>query len=365
MPGKPAARLTDMTAHGGTVTGPGVPTVMIGKMPAATMGDMHVCPMVTPATPPIPHVGGPITLGSTGVFVGKKPAARMGDMAVCVGPPSSIILGCMTVMIGEAGSGSQAGSAGAAAAASVRPPAPPKAVEAMKLSHPETSPTQAFEIQAILEDKGKRPLFGVPYRVKDPDGAMIKGASGQDGTVRHGVYPKAGSYKLTLGTLGEVKWSAKPVEIGKENTLSSSTDADAGTEGFFFVSLVGCDGSRHYLDRIDAKVSGGKLQGKWTLEIERWKSLFEHDDGAFQGLEAVAMIRESLAVSKMTPLDTSFKVTVVDPKGKALANHEVEILQADGTTLKTKTDGSGKIKVKAGSAGLGDLSTHKPAEKKS
>lgn len=36
MPGKPAARLTDMTAHGGTITGPGVPTVLIGKMPAAT-----------------------------------------------------------------------------------------------------------------------------------------------------------------------------------------------------------------------------------------------------------------------------------------------------------------------------------------
>ena len=235
----------------------------------------------------------------------------------------------------------------------------------MKLSHPETSPTQAFEIQAILEDKGKRPVFGVPYRVKDPDGAMIKGASGQDGTVRHGVYPKAGSYKLTLGTLGEVKWSSNPVEIGKENTLSSSTDADAGTEGFFFVSLVGQDGSRQYLDRIDAKVSGGKLQGKWTLEVERWKKLFEHHEGAFQGLEAVAMIRESLAVSVVTALDTSFKITVVDPKGKALANHEVEILQADGTTLKTKTDGSGKIKVKAGSAGVGDLSTHKPAEKKS
>jgi uncharacterized Zn-binding protein involved in type VI secretion len=103
--GKPAARLGDMTAHGGTVTGPGCPTVLIGGMPAATMGDMHVCPMVTPGTPPIPHVGVPITLGSTGVLIGGKPAARMGDMAVCVGPPSSIILGCMTVLIGEAGGG--------------------------------------------------------------------------------------------------------------------------------------------------------------------------------------------------------------------------------------------------------------------
>jgi hypothetical protein len=69
--------------------------------------------MVTPATPPIPHVGGPITLGSTGVFIGGKPAARMGDMAACVGPPSTIILGCMTVLIGEAGGGGGSGGAGA------------------------------------------------------------------------------------------------------------------------------------------------------------------------------------------------------------------------------------------------------------
>ena len=111
--GKPAARLGDSTAHGGVITGPGCPTVLIGGMPAATMGDMHVCPMVTPGTPPIPHVGGPITLGSTGVFIGGKPAARMGDMAVCVGPPSTIILGCMTVLIGEAGAGGGGGGAGA------------------------------------------------------------------------------------------------------------------------------------------------------------------------------------------------------------------------------------------------------------
>ena len=111
--GKPAARLGDMTAHGGTITGPGCPTVLIGGMPAATLGDMHVCPMVTPGTPPIPHVGGPITLGSVGVLIGGKPAARMGDMAVCVGPPSSIILGCMTVLIGEAGGGGGGGGAGA------------------------------------------------------------------------------------------------------------------------------------------------------------------------------------------------------------------------------------------------------------
>jgi uncharacterized Zn-binding protein involved in type VI secretion len=67
--------------------------------PAARIGDMHVCPMATPGTPPIPHVGGPISLGAPTVLIGMMPAARLGDMAVCVGPPDTIALGSTTVMI--------------------------------------------------------------------------------------------------------------------------------------------------------------------------------------------------------------------------------------------------------------------------
>lgn len=69
--------------------------------PAARIGDMHVCPMVTPGTPPVPHVGGPITgPGVPTVLIGGMPAAVMGDMCVCVGPPDSIVLGSVGVMIG-------------------------------------------------------------------------------------------------------------------------------------------------------------------------------------------------------------------------------------------------------------------------
>lgn len=61
---------------------------------------MHVCPMVTPGVPPIPHVGGPIIgPGAPTVLIGNMPAAVMGDMCTCVGPPSTIILGSMGVMI--------------------------------------------------------------------------------------------------------------------------------------------------------------------------------------------------------------------------------------------------------------------------
>lgn len=57
--------------------------------------------MVTPGLPPIPHVGGPIVgPGMPTVLIGGLPAARVGDMAVCVGPPDSIVMGSTTVLIG-------------------------------------------------------------------------------------------------------------------------------------------------------------------------------------------------------------------------------------------------------------------------
>src|SRR3982750_3681931 len=62
---------------------------------------MHTCPMVTPGTPPIPHVGGPILpAGCPTVLVGSMPAARVSDMALCVGPPDAIVKGSLTVLIG-------------------------------------------------------------------------------------------------------------------------------------------------------------------------------------------------------------------------------------------------------------------------
>ncbi len=95
---QPAARLGDITSHGGTIAGPGCPTVLIGGMPAARVSDMHICPMFNG---PVPHVGGPILPpGSVTVLIGNLPAARVGDMATCTGPPDTIAMGCMTVLIG-------------------------------------------------------------------------------------------------------------------------------------------------------------------------------------------------------------------------------------------------------------------------
>ena len=65
---------------------------------AARLTDMHTCPMFNG---PVPHVGGPITApGAPTVLIGNMPAARVGDICTCVGPPDTIVRGSATVFIG-------------------------------------------------------------------------------------------------------------------------------------------------------------------------------------------------------------------------------------------------------------------------
>jgi uncharacterized Zn-binding protein involved in type VI secretion len=64
-----------------------MPTVLIGGLPAARVGDILVC------------VGPPdsIIKGSSTVMIGGMPAARMGDITAHGG---TILLGSLNVMIG-------------------------------------------------------------------------------------------------------------------------------------------------------------------------------------------------------------------------------------------------------------------------
>jgi uncharacterized Zn-binding protein involved in type VI secretion len=84
----------DTSTHGGTITGPGSATVLIGGKPAAVVGDMHVCSL-----PPDTH---PLTVsafpsGSATVMFGGVPAVRTTDTCIC---GAMAAVGQPTVMIG-------------------------------------------------------------------------------------------------------------------------------------------------------------------------------------------------------------------------------------------------------------------------
>jgi len=89
-----AARIGDLSTHGGTITGPGVATVLINGMPAAVAFDIHTC--VLPPNGHQPTVS-PFPVGSITVFIAGKPALRAGDLCIC---GASAAVGALTVQIG-------------------------------------------------------------------------------------------------------------------------------------------------------------------------------------------------------------------------------------------------------------------------
>jgi uncharacterized Zn-binding protein involved in type VI secretion len=220
--GKPAARLTDMhvcpmvtglVPHvGGPIAGPGAPTVLIGGLPAAVVGDVCVC-----TGPP-----DTIVLGSMGVMIGGKPAARMGDLTAHGG---NIVLGCFTVLIGEVGGAAPgAGAAAAAMAGAVHPsfPAsaavagavagaasamPPEVVgaEAMKPQN-QTADRSWFQAQVKYDDG--TPAADVAYTLTLPDGTERKGKTDANGMVREGGVPP-GQCELGLDGLDRETWEHK------------------------------------------------------------------------------------------------------------------------------------------------------------
>jgi uncharacterized Zn-binding protein involved in type VI secretion len=88
-----AARVSDTTNHGGTITGPGASNVLIGGKPAAVAGDTHVCSLPPNGHQPTASV---FPSGSTTVLIGGRPALRTSDACICgamaaVGDPTVTI----------------------------------------------------------------------------------------------------------------------------------------------------------------------------------------------------------------------------------------------------------------------------------
>lgn len=227
----------------------------MGK-PAARVGDMHVCPMVTPAIPPIPHVGGPVSgPGCPTVLIGGMPAAVMGDMCVCVGPPDTVVLGstgvmiggkpaarmgdqcahggaivvgCPTVLIGEAGGGSGMAGMPVSVMLKLKNSMPSKtknklnAMAAMKKAAASGSkyvnqnrnaeldePKEISKdtIKYVLKDEEGNPVEGIEYSLQLPDGSVVKGQSNKEGVIEHSGF-KPGVCKLTLKGVDGSEWDA-------------------------------------------------------------------------------------------------------------------------------------------------------------
>jgi uncharacterized Zn-binding protein involved in type VI secretion len=347
--GKPAARIGDMTAHGGTIV-MGWPTVLIGGMPAARLSDMHVCPMVTPAPVPIPHVGGPIILGSFGVLIGGMPAARVGDMAMCVGPPDVIALGCFTVLIGETMAGAAAGPGPIKVGLSSAAAAHLAAATALS-DNTEASTKIEHWVEFEFVDKAGKPVSGVHYKFTDSGGKESKGVLRPDGRICRDAL-NAGQCNAQLFSVHSAKWSKNNPEVGEKVKLTAETIGfENGTKGVFQVFKRDINKPDILHVTIETLVQGDKIEGEWEY-IVRQGSLEEESlkrqDEPYSAPEFyfVAGVENCESRSGLLTYRDWIEFTFKDEQGNSLANKKYKLYLASGETREGKLDSSGHAKVK-------------------
>jgi uncharacterized Zn-binding protein involved in type VI secretion len=319
-------------------------------MPAATLGDMHVCPMVTPGTPPIPHVGGPITLGSTGVFIGGKPAARMGDMAVCVGPPSTIILGCMTVLIGEAGGGGGGGGGGGAGSGGGGGSAATGAATSASIAGQSPQSTELTDnfLDIAFYDKANLPIGGLQYKLTDPDNKVQTGFLA--GQIKRSGVPK-GDYTVELRGIVNAQWSTKQADVGTAVTLKVDTlGVDDGNDAKLEIYVRDGNYADHLLATIEAKVSGDQVQTQWTLQVDE-KLLSICDSKGEKGKYSQPFFFFKVSIGELAEqsgilyLNDWTEIVLQDDDGKIISNKNCRIALPNGEIRESASDSNGKMKI--------------------
>ncbi len=370
--GKPAARLGDMTAHGGALV-LGNPTVLAGKMPVSCLGDMHVCPMFTAL---VPHVGGPVLLGSFGVFAGGRPVARMGDPVICVGPPDTIALGAFTVLVGDispgsggAGAGEAGGGSGSAIAMAIASAIVKSAKAAALLAVAVATSAAASSVGAAAAtaggssetatgksrpghwirfkfvDKAGLPVAGVPYAFEGPAGLKLTGATGSGGEIyRDGL--RSGQCTVRLMDLSDAKWSVDKAKVGDSVTLSAQAegfpDGTAATVRIFCRDLRGPDLK---VEERSVEVSGGKVETQWAFQEKE-----DDDEDAPAGYSSpefffVVEAEGCQAVSGMLEIQNWVELELKDEDGQLLADEEYRALLPTGEIRKGKTDSKGRARI--------------------
>ena len=334
--GKPAARVGDMTVHGGTIMPPGAPTVLIGGMPAACVGDNHLCPMLNPGVPPPPHVGGPIMPpGAPMVLICGKPAACVGDMATCSGPPDTIAPpGCPTVLIGSGGGGGAplSGSKGHGAGAGVA-----------------GQDSEGHALDVSFEDKGGKPITGVVYTIKTPDGQTIDGTL--TGQIKKGGVQQ-GSHEITLRTIVKASWSVAKAKVGDKVKLQAETAGiDSGTKASLLIYIRDANFADKLLTTIESTVNSDKIEEEWQLQVD--KKLVEIQEskeqiGRYSSPSYYFIVNACGFSARSSLLDIvdDLEIKIIGDDGQPVANRKYRVYLANGEVREGKLDGSGTAQIK-------------------
>lgn len=338
---QPAARIGDMTAHGGVIV-MGTPTVLIGSMPAATVSNMHVCPLITVL---VPHVGGPILPpGSPTVLIGNMPAARVGDMATCVGPPDSVVLGCFTVLIGASGSGSSGGGGGAAQTASYAAHAAIVGTPGPQVEGPHWAHYQ-------FVDTSGRPVGGVDFDFTHVSGNIESGTLTRDGKLYRGMLPDAGQCNVKLYAIQNAKWEKESITKGEQVKLMADVIGFAdGTTAELQIWRRDITGPDVLCETLESSVSGDKVEASWdysfpTEEDSRWTEQENLDNYSSPQFYFIIRIGRKSARSHFLTVKDKVEIKLANHKGNPVANVNYTVVFANGERQEGQLDGSGTARL--------------------
>lgn len=342
-----AARIGDPCSHGGVIMA-GLPTVLIGGMPAARVTDMHVCPMLNPGVPPPPHVGMTIAMGAPTVLIGGMPAARQGDMVACAGPPDSILMGCPTVMIGTGGAGGGGGGAGSSGAASAKA----SAMQAVS-GEVESSTKDEHWIEYKLVDKAGNPVSGIDYKLTDTGKKESFSKVKTDGRITRDAL-KEGQCELILKKLFNAKWSTELVKPGDKVKLSVESEGlDDGEKVTFYIWQKDIKKADSQIKNIPVKIQGDKAKTEWEVPSSQETSEGKEAGGySCPEYYFTVLCNPDLTVrSGMLYIEDTIEIELKDDEGNAKSNEEFILYLPDGKIIDDKLDSNGYKKIEKVPAG--------------
>ncbi len=362
--GKPAARMGD-TAK--TCNDPAdlpvgkviaVGTVMINKMPAAKQNDQvvgvdtHIIMIPSPGGPvptPLPHPFAGMLDGqlSTSVKIMGMPAATVSSTASNMPPhipqggpfqkppmnKGEIIMGSPNVMIDNGGGGGGGGSgAGSGAAAA---------------SSQAGEQQEGHFLDVKVVDKGGKPVTGVKYTLKGPDG---KEASDYlTGSIeKAGV--KDGSHDIKLTAITKAAWSVKEAAVGdKVKILIGTVGIDSGEKATIQIFIKDANFADHEFEKIESKVDSDKIEHEWELKVDEklfnvqeYKEEKNYSNPFYYFVVETAGLRQRSGLLKYKDW---IELQLNDEDGKPIGGAEYEVKLPNGQVRNGKLDQNGTARV--------------------
>lgn len=248
-----AARIGDVTAHGGVISS-GCDKVLIEGKAAARVGDMHLCPMMNPG--PLPHVGGTISNGVASVLINGSPAATSGSMCQCVGWPDNVQQGALTVVIGSRQTASRGSRECLNSLHQYR----------LQQAQPATPWSRGHYLDLRFSDDAGKHLLSLPYSLRRQGMSTQYGQLDGNGRLQRYRLSQPGRYCVQLLSLTRLAWD-RPQAAYDESVQLHINWSDRRLQQAQPVAIYALYGNAQSVRvaQLQLRCQNGRVQHAWRL----------------------------------------------------------------------------------------------------